>query len=111
MPLNSFRTIYLPYCLKKLQDGRYVVLNRGYKPLGFNIRKQYIYENYPIASRISGLTAKSIKKIAYDGKIKNDMIHLYNDSCIPTKSKVHMTNYLKRLEILARYTISEKDKF
>ena len=35
MPLGDFRSVFMPYCLRKQKDGRYVVLNREYKPVGF----------------------------------------------------------------------------
>lgn len=31
---------FLPYCLGKLGDGRYVLLNREYKPLGWPTRRR-----------------------------------------------------------------------
>lgn len=48
MPLNDFRSVHLPYCIKKLPSGAYVVLNREYKPLGFKTREHVDYEAYPI---------------------------------------------------------------
>jgi hypothetical protein len=107
MALGDFRSVYLPYCLKKQKDGSFIVLNREYKPLGFNSRENFIYEDYPISSKIKGITAKTIENIAYDGKIKDGFIFLYNDGCIPTKSKLNMTKYLERLEILAKYKVTK----
>ncbi len=66
MPLGDFRSV-LPSCTKKLDDGAFVILNREYKPLGFNSRTLVKYEDYPICSKIEGLTPAIIKKIAYDG--------------------------------------------
>ena len=76
MPLKDFRSVYLPYCIKKQEDGSFIVLNRNYKPLGFNSLDNVIYEDYPISSKIKGLTTVSIKKLAWNGVMKNNFIFL-----------------------------------
>jgi len=35
MARGNFISVYMPYCLEMLGDGRYTVLNREYKPVGF----------------------------------------------------------------------------
>jgi hypothetical protein len=106
MPVSEFRKVYLPYCLKKQKDGSFIVLNRDYKPLGFNSKEHFVYEDYPISSKIKGLTARTIEKIAYNGVMSDEgFIFLYNDGCIPTRSKANMKKYLERLELLAAYKI------
>ncbi len=37
---DDVRKIHLPYYLQKLDDGRFVILNRIYKPLGFQSRNE-----------------------------------------------------------------------
>ncbi len=106
MALRDFSSVYLPYCLKKQEDGSFIVLNREYKPLGFNSIDHFNCEDYPISSKIKGITTKKIEKLAYDGKINEGFIFFYNDGCIPTKSKVNMAKYLERLEILASYKVT-----
>ena len=102
---KEFRSICLPYCLKKQEDGSFIVLNRNYKPLGFNTNDHLEYEAYPISLKIKGLTKASIKHLAYSGEIKDGFIYLYDDSCIPTRSAEHMKSYLDKLERLASYTV------
>ena len=102
MGLNDFRSVFLPYCLKKLDNDKYVILNREYKPVGFKTIKLVKYEDYPIIVRFKRLTAEMISKISYDGNQSNDTIYLYNDGCVPTHSKKNMDSYLKRLELLAK---------
>ena len=46
----------MPYCVQKEAEGKYVVLNRNYKPLGFNTEKGVSYEKYPIIHKLKGLT-------------------------------------------------------
>lgn len=107
MSLSDFRSIYLPYCLKKQTDGSFIVLNREYKPLGFNTLTHVKYEDYPISTKFKGLTEKQITKVAYNGKMDHDCIFLYNDASIPTSSKENMKNYLDRLQILANLKVKE----
>lgn len=102
MPLNDFRSVHLPYCLMRQDDGSYVVLNREYKPIGFKTENWVDYEKYPIAVKIKGLTARTAAKISYKGSTDLDAIYLYNDGCIPTRSAKNMREYLNRLDILAK---------
>ncbi|MBP9868569.1 MAG: hypothetical protein KBC88_06530 [Alphaproteobacteria bacterium] len=102
MPLTNFRQIHLPYCLKKNEDGAYIVLNREYKPIGFADSSQFVkYEDYPIAVkyRISKVTAQ---KLSCDGSADTNAIHLYNDGCIPESSAQNMKCYLEKLAVLAK---------
>jgi len=56
--MDDFRTVALPYCLKKMEDGTYIILNRRYKPIGFNSQEHVIYEDYPIHHKIKGINKK-----------------------------------------------------
>jgi hypothetical protein len=38
IPLGDVRSVHLAYCIKKQDDGTYVVLNREYKPLGLKTK-------------------------------------------------------------------------
>lgn len=108
MPLHNFRQIHMPYCLKRNVDGTYVVLNREYKPLGFDTKDYISYEDYPIAIKykISKVTAK---KLAYNHEESNHTIYLYNDGCIPEHSAKNMKAYIDKLTILAKITKIEQD--
>ncbi|WP_198805938.1 hypothetical protein [Leptolyngbya sp. BL0902] len=105
MALNDFRSVFFPYCLEKQPDGRYVVLNREYKPLGFKTRKYITYEEYPICVELKGLGPARAEKLSCHGDPNMDVIYLYDDSCVPTKSAEHMNNYLERLKILAKLKV------
>jgi len=105
MALNDFRSVFLPYCLDKQSDGRYVVLNREYKPIGFKTTENIEYEDYPICVELKGITSTTAAKLSYKGDPNTDRIYLYNDGCVPTKSAEHMKSYLKRLEILAKLKV------
>jgi len=101
---SDFRTYHLPYCLEKLADGKYVVLNRKYKPIGFYTTKQVDYESYPVAVKLK-LAPKTIQKLSWNGSDDPVKIYLYDDGCIPTDSTKHMTAYLDKIALLAKVKV------
>jgi len=105
MPLSDLCSTHLPYCLKRQEDGTYVVLNREYKPLGFVTNDHVKYGDFPIAVKISRLTATVARRLSYGGSTALDEIFLYNDGCIPTASADHMQAYLQRLAVLAKLRV------
>ena len=102
MPRGDFRSVYLPYCLQKLEDGRYVVLNRAYKPLGFLSQEHVVYEEFPIAAEIKGIGPAVAAKLSWKGDTDVDRIYLYNDGTNPVSSEANMDAYLDKLRILAK---------
>lgn len=100
-PIDTFRGRFLPYCIEPLGDGRYIVLNRDYKPLGLT-GAWVDYDTHPSVAKLKGLTAQQAGRIDYRGKPDEDgRIYLYNDSCIPTASPAHWNAYVARLNVLA----------
>ena len=108
MPSYDSRCIHFPYCIKKLENGHHVVLNRDYKPLGFKTTEHVKYENYPIGVRLAGLTAKKAAELSCKGSPDTNEIFLYADDCIPTKGAQHMRRYLERLAILAKLKVARQ---
>lgn len=107
MPLYDFRSVHLPYCLHRLENGSYVVLNREYKPLGFRTYEHIDYESYPIAVKFKRLTASTIVKLSWKADPDPRCIFLYYDGNIPTDNAKDMQAYLQRLAILAKLTFTE----
>ena len=105
---TDFRAVYFPYCIEK-RFGAWVVLNRQYKPVGFNTGDYVTYEDFPVSAELQGIGPAVAKKLSYDGNVEGDRIYLYNDGCVPTHSKGDMEAYLKKLGILARLKITRKD--
>ena len=106
MKIRDFRCVFLPYCLKKQPDGRYAVLNRQHKPLGFVTYEHVFYEAYPILFKMRGLKPSVAAKLSFDGNANVDEIFLYNDGCVPTRKKKYMLKYLERLRTLAPMKLS-----
>jgi hypothetical protein len=79
MALNDFRAIYLPYCIERKADGSWLVLNRQYKPVGFNTTEHIRYEDYPVATHFKGLGPATLAKLSYSGEAQGDRVYLYDD--------------------------------
>lgn len=104
--MNDFRAIILPYCLKRLEDGTYIVLNRKYKPVGFDTSDFLNYEDYPACHKIKGINKKTAASLSFRGDDDIEMIYLYNDGCVPTHSPENMKKYMEKLAALAKYKIT-----
>ncbi len=102
---DEARQVFLPYCIQQIADGRYVVLNRNYKPLGFRTRDWVDYGDYAVPLRI---TAKQAEKLSYEGSPNTSFVCFYNDGCIPTASVMHMRAYLDRLAAFAKLGIKRR---
>lgn len=98
------RWAFMPYCIQRLKDGRYIVLNRRYKPLGVQTRVWVDYDTHPSAARMKITKAKAVK-MSWKGSDDLAEIHLYNDGCIPTGSTEHLTAYAKRLLVFMNLVI------
>lgn len=105
MPLKDIRSTFLPYCVEQQSDGRYAVLNREYKPVGFWTRDFITYADHPTLVKIKGLTPQRAAKISHDGSPNPALIFLYNDGCVPTESAANMDAYLRRLSVLVQLKI------
>lgn len=105
---TDFRAVYFPYCIEKQTDGSWVVLNRQYKPVGFNTSDHVKYEEYPVSAKLQGIGPAVAKKLSYSGVVEGDRIYLYNDGCVPTHDKASMDVYLKKLEILAKLGLTRE---
>jgi len=103
---GDIRFTFMPYCIQKQDDGRYAILNRRYKPLGFSSTEFFTYADYPILVNIKGLTEKTASKLSHCADSNLNDIYLYNDGCIPTSSTKNMDDYLARLAVLAKLSIS-----
>jgi hypothetical protein len=102
MALFTFGHVYLPYCLEKQSDGSYAVLNREYKPVGFNTREWIRYEEYPVTINLK-ITPTIAAKLSSRGDPNIDRIYLYDDGCVPfCKSGKHTDAYLDKLKYLIK---------
>lgn len=106
--MHEFRQVFFPYCLDQHENGTWTLLNRQYKPLGFNTMDWIKYDSYPIFCKTRKIRLSTLQKISYqpieEGETK---IYLYNDGCVPTNGKKYMDAYLDRLRVLMSIQIKE----
>jgi hypothetical protein len=96
MGLFDIRAIVLPYCLKLQACGRYALLNRAYKPLGFYTREYINYGDFPVLITMR-MTPQKAAKISYAKDTNIREVFLYNDGCAPTSSPENWQAYTERL--------------
>lgn len=106
MPLYDVRCVALIYCLKRQDCGRYVLLNRESKPIGFYTRDYTNYADFPVGLTVR-ITPKTAMKISYRGDPDTKEIFLYSDGCHPLLSDKDWANYSNRLKVLASLRLNE----
>lgn len=109
--MNSSRLLHthFPYCLERLDDGRWVALNRSYKPLGMTVPVttwvDYTDGPYQITFKRGELDEETLSLVATSVQRDEDgepqRVYLYADACVPTTGAVHMAAYLERLAALS----------
>lgn len=92
------RWAFLPYCIQRLADGRYIVLNRRYKPVGSFTSNWVVYEDDPSACNLD-ITPAVAKRLSWNGSEDTDVIHLYADGCLPEDFPEHLQAYAARLQV------------
>lgn len=122
MALSDFFRINLPYGLKRVNDGTWLVFNREQMPLGWNtiegrdsLYGNRPYSDLPIHTRYQGLTEGRLKRLAHsessvrygdDGKI--DTIFLYNDASNPQSNPQHWNQYFDKIRTLSSLQVKVK---
>jgi len=99
--MNDFRSVYLPYCLKRLSNGSHIAVNRESKPLGVRAWDWVHYDEWADDHAIDGITHSVARKLSVDGSENLESIYLYRDGSVPTLSRDAWEDYSRRLEILA----------
>lgn len=107
MPLSDVRCAALPYCLELQECGRYALLNRNYKPLGFVSRDYVNYSEYPILMSIR-VTPHIAAGLSCSGSSDVRIIHLYSDDCVPTMNAESWDRYSDRLARLMRLKLIDE---
>lgn len=100
MPQPSLRALYFPYCLRRLDDGSWIILNRNYRPVGHGGSSYPDHEGIHPNFRIPNLTNSQIRALSHTGEADGNDVYLYNDGCVPTNGVRHMDDYLRRLRTL-----------
>lgn len=93
------RRIYWPYCIEQLAAGRYVLLNRLYKPLGI-ASSRFIRDYSPWSFALS-MTEADARQMSWEGSDDVSRVYFYHDGTIPTDSRQKQDAYEGRLTRLA----------
>jgi hypothetical protein len=101
MPLDTFRQIFLPYCIRLNSDGTYSVLNRERHNLG-HAGPTYVPGTEPSVYSLKGIGPKALDKIAHS-KSGDDEWYLYDDSTLPDSSPENWAAYSDRLWALRKF--------
>jgi hypothetical protein len=107
MALIDFRAVYLPYCIKRQEDGTLLVLNREYAPLSFNTYDDSYRtpsRDLPVYSKIDDFTPEFVEELKrnFPGVSTQDdgnTIFLYNDFMNPLHEE-NRENYFAILDKL-----------
>jgi hypothetical protein len=121
MALTNFLTINMPYGMVRDNNGKWMVFNREYKPIGFNSHDDIpnLYPEHggdtsklplPVYTSYIGLTDRIITEIAIsiskDEQGKICRFYLYNDKTSPIKQskvdKEYWEPYFEKLKKLAK---------
>lgn len=105
---TSVLSLFMPYCLKKQPCGRYALLNRQYKPVGFVTDRFVRYEQFPVLADLR-IDQKTAARLSWDNSASTDEIFLYNDGCNPNNSDEDMNAYLGKLKVLAKIRIVQPE--
>jgi hypothetical protein len=104
---QTYRQMFMPYCLIKLESGKWVIVNRHYKPLGTLSRdKWYNYEEYSVHIKWDRRHRKKLADLGATSESPEEFVALYNDATNPERSKMLMQRYMDKLAILAKLGIS-----
>lgn len=107
MLAETLRQTHFPYCLQRQEDGRYVITNRSYKPIGFLMHEWATYSDYPVAVRLPGLTPELAAQLDHRGRDDLEAIYLYGDGTNPSLGKAELAAYFTRLGLLMSLEIEE----
>lgn len=103
MGITNYREICLPYCVREVAPGEWIILNREYRSLGDND----IHGPYILMDAHFKITKTQLAKIEHS---RNGhpfgggglTIYLYDDSTQPEKSAANWKQYMQRLVVLAK---------
>jgi hypothetical protein len=96
---DAQRRVYWPYCIEQLAAGRYVLLNRLYKPLGI-ASSTFIRDYSPWSFKLS-ITEADAQEMSWEGNDDVSRVYFYHDGTIPTDSRQKLAAYEARLTRLA----------
>ena len=90
---------FLPYFAERLPDGRYILGNRDYKPIGCISEDDWIdYAKWPISLALE-LSPEQAAVMSHCGDANIKRIYFYDDGCKPWESAENDLAYRRRLAL------------
>ena len=86
---NQMFRLNLPYLLRKLEDGKFIPLNRDYKPLGVSRGNWAVYEEYDFLF----LDPDKINTTYLWDNDEGHSLYFYSDCTYPFKDKRNFSRY------------------
>jgi hypothetical protein len=102
----NYLSIYMPRCIKRENDGTYVVLNREFKPIGFKTSEFITYEEYPVCVKFKKMDPRTAKKLSVHEEYDPDCIYLYSEMRDLLDNEENMKKYLEKLAILSKWKVT-----
>jgi hypothetical protein len=97
--IDTERWVHWPYCIQRVTEGRYVLLNRRYKPIG-NPTTEFVEDYSPWAFDLD-LKPEQSRQLAFDQDESVRCVYFYGDGCIPNDTPAFMRANRSRLSVLA----------
>lgn len=102
---RTLRRSHFPYCIERVREERYVILNRDYHSIGAPLGERGELDDYAV--NIKRMTQNKANNLSWEGYSSKESIYLYNDGTRADISDKTMSAYLKKLELLMRMTTKE----
>lgn len=108
----TFRQAFMPYCIRVLGDGWFILLNRKYKPIGITSSEWIEYEQHPSRVRLKGLTdararTLGLNLVTHEGGSEKTY-YFYDDGTAPDRSKANWERYQDILKKLMKYEVTQE---
>ena len=96
----------LPMVLQRLNDGRYIALNRYYKPVGTFSRDRLDYETSTGAFRFKReITEQDASNMSFRGDTNLEAIVLYDEGSNPHTTPDNWLAYNRRLDYFMNLSV------
>lgn len=104
MQTFDLRAKFLPYCIHRRADGRFLLLNRNYKPLGVTSTEWADYDTNRDAVELTGFTDRKAEKIGLE--VDGDgWYYLYDDTNSPMRTPETWERYCKILREIMQLVV------
>ena len=109
MTLRDLSFEFLPYCLRRRDDGSYEVVNVDLKPVAFRLNQFGIRGDAAGFTHFNGITEELAVRLSFRGDSDLERIYLFDPEQAPSSAGGTMQDYLRRLGLLASLQTEQID--